>query len=199
MEPLLSFENGAFDRMNIFRTAESESVSQADRLEPELRRIDVTIHPDGVRASSYRLIDRRVKRRITYKRRFPKAFFVPGISQHFYVTGGPEWAGEVAASSVSYALHDKKEVYRRNGVCEYFVWRVEDRAIDWFVLRGGDYQQLEPGKDDIFRSEVFPGLWLDANALLAGNVAQVLRVLQDGLATGEHADFVASLAARAGE
>ena len=52
---------------------------------------------------------------------------------------------EVAASSVSYDLHEKREAYRRNGVREYIVWRVQDRAIDWFVLRGGAYEPLAPG------------------------------------------------------
>lgn len=111
-----------------------------------------------------------------------------------YIANGPEWVGEVAASSVSYDLHDKKEAYRRNGVREYLVWRVEDRAVDWFVLRGGSYERLKPGDYGIYRSEVFPGLWLDANALLAGNMRQVLDVLNTGLQTAEHADFLGRLA-----
>src|SRR5256714_11903768 len=43
-----------------------------------------------------------------------------------YVTGAPELVAEVAASSVSLDLHAKFHVYRRNGVKEYVVWRVED-------------------------------------------------------------------------
>lgn len=34
-------------------------------------------------------------------------------------------------------------------------------------------------------SQVFPGLWLDKSALLAGNLAKVLEVLQQGLSTTE--------------
>ena len=67
---------------------------------------------------------------------------------------------EVAASSASYDLHEKLNAYRRNGVREYIVWRVWDAAIDWLVLRGGRYEPL-PLSDGIFKSEVFPGLWLD--------------------------------------
>lgn len=111
-----------------------------------------------------------------------------------YIANGPEWVGEVAASSVSYDLHDKKEAYRRNGVREYVVWRVEDRAVDWFVLRGGGYERLKPGEDGICRSEIFPGLWLDADALLAGNMRQVLDVLNTGLQSAEHADFLGRFA-----
>jgi len=51
-----------------------------------------------------------------------------------YVAGGPEWAGEVAASSVSsvsYDLHDKKESYRRNGVREVSPSDWQPRARMW--------------------------------------------------------------------
>lgn len=106
-----------------------------------------------------------------------------------YIANGPEWVGEVAASSVSYDLHDKKEAYRRNGVREYLVWRVEDCAIDWFVLRGGSYEPLQPGDDGIYRSEIFPGLWLDAKALLAGDTRQVLEILNTGMRSKEHQAF----------
>ncbi len=112
-----------------------------------------------------------------------------------YVAGGPEWAGEITASSASYDLHDKKEAYRRNGVQEYVVWRVEDGAIDWFVLRGGRFDQLAPGDDGILRSEVFPGLWLDRAALLAGDMKRVLDVVQQGLQSAERAQFLGRLSA----
>jgi hypothetical protein len=102
-----------------------------------------------------------------------------------YVNGAPEFVAEVAASSVSIDLGDKMGAYRRNRVREYLVWRVYDRAIDWFVLRTGQYVALTPDADGLFKSEVFPGLWLDSSALLTGD-----------LATAEHAAFVAQLAAR---
>lgn len=57
------------------------------------------------------------------------------------------------------------------------VWRVLDRAVDWFFLRDGRYDRLEPGVDGVFHSEVFPGLWLDSSALTAGDSARVLEVL----------------------
>ena len=107
-----------------------------------------------------------------------------------YVALAPEWVGEVASTSASYDLHDKKEAYRRNGVREYVVWRVEESAIDWFVLRGGRYDRLEPGEGGVYRSEVFAGLWLDAAALLAGDMERVLAVLQQGVDSQQHVDFV---------
>ncbi|WP_083775332.1 Uma2 family endonuclease [Gloeothece citriformis] len=57
------------------------------------------------------------------------------IGEEGYVEGAPELIVEIAASSVSYDLHQKLKVYRRNGVQEYLVWRVEDAQLDWFRLR----------------------------------------------------------------
>jgi Uma2 family endonuclease len=110
-----------------------------------------------------------------------------------YVEGAPELVVEVAASSASYDLHDKLRAYRRNGVQEYVVWRVLDRALDWFVLREGTYARLEPDEAGVIRSEVFPGLWLLVPALLSGDMPAVLATLQQGLASPAHADFVASI------
>jgi Uma2 family endonuclease len=110
-----------------------------------------------------------------------------------YVTGAPDLVGEIASSSVSIDLGRKFNVYRRNGVREYVVWRVLDHAVDWFVLRGPDFVRLAPGSDGIHRSEVFPRLWLDATALVAGDLIRVHQVLQQGLASAEHATFVAKL------
>jgi hypothetical protein len=111
-----------------------------------------------------------------------------------YVTGGPELAGEVAASSRSIDRGAKLRAYRRNGVREYLLWRVEESAIDWFILRGEEYEELAPGADGIHRSEAFPGLWLDVAALLAADLPRVFAVVQAGLASPEHAAFVAKLA-----
>jgi Uma2 family endonuclease len=115
-----------------------------------------------------------------------------------YVEGAPELIAEVAASSVSYDLHDKLRAYQRNGVCEYLAWRVWDRAIDWFVLREGRYERLPLNSAGHYQSEVFPGLWLDPAALVGGDLAQVIAVLQQGLASPEHADFVRRLRTASG-
>lgn len=113
------------------------------------------------------------------------------------VAGAPELIAEMAASSTSYALYNKLNAYRRNGVREYIVWRVLDQAIDWFILREGAYERLAPDTNGIFESEVFPGLWLDPAALLQGDLATVMQVLRQGLASPEHAAFVARLQEKA--
>jgi Uma2 family endonuclease len=121
------------------------------------------------------------------------------LSSDDYIEGAPELVAEVSASTVSIDLNIKQRVYRRNSVQEYIVWRVLDRAIDWFILRQSQYDNLAPDAAGIFRSEVFPGLWLDAKAMIAGDLARVLQVLEQGIASPPHADFVAKLAkAKAG-
>ena len=115
-----------------------------------------------------------------------------------YVAGPPELIAEVSVSSVSIDLHDKLRAYQRNGVCEYLVWRVSDSAIDWFALRDGRFERLPPTEAGHYHSAVFPGLWLDPAALLRGDVVQVLAVLQQGIASPDHAAFVVRLQAASG-
>ena len=108
-----------------------------------------------------------------------------------YIASAPELITEVASSSASYDLHEKLHVYRRNGVREYVVWRVRDRAVDWFILREGRYERLPTSDDGTLRSEVFPGLWLDPAALIRQDRAAVARLVQQGVGSPEHATFVA--------
>ncbi|MCC7365678.1 MAG: Uma2 family endonuclease [Dehalococcoidia bacterium] len=89
-------------------------------------------------------------------------------------SGPPELVVEIAASSVSYDLHVKKNVYRRSGVQEYIAWRVFDEVIDWFRLRDGVYEELRPDAEGVIASEVFPGLRLDVAAMLRGDLRAVL-------------------------
>ncbi len=115
------------------------------------------------------------------------------ISADDYVEGAPELLAEIAASSASYDMHDKMDVYRRSGVQEYLVWRVYDEQIDWFALRDGVYIRLRPDESGAISSRVFPGLRLSLSALLMGNAAQVVAELQKGLGTAEHTAFVTRL------
>lgn len=74
-----------------------------------------------------------------------------------------------------------------------------EREIRWHVLIEGRYQRLSPDDDGLYRSRIFPGLWLDGRALLAGDLRRVLDRLQDGLDSAEHQQFVGQLAANAGK
>lgn len=115
------------------------------------------------------------------------------FSSDDFVEGAPELVAEIASSSVSYDLGAKLHAYRRNGVREYVVWRVLDQQVDWFVLVEGRYEPLASVADGILKSTVFPGLWLDPAAIVNGDLARALAVLEQGIATPEHAAFVAGL------
>jgi Uma2 family endonuclease len=112
-----------------------------------------------------------------------------------YLQGRPELVVEIASSSASYDLHDKKDVYGQFGALEYIVWRTRDRALDWFRLENNQYVRIELDAEGVIESRVFPGLRLAVPALLAGNLATVLAELQKGLASDAHRAFVERLQA----
>jgi len=109
------------------------------------------------------------------------------------VEGGPELVAEIAVSSAGYDLFEKKAVYQRNSVPEYIVWQVLDAKTQWFMLEDGQYITAKPSAEGVIRSRVFPGLWLNINALLAGDEATVERSLKKGLRSPEHREFVKRL------
>ncbi|MFM7449145.1 MAG: Uma2 family endonuclease [Leptolyngbyaceae cyanobacterium] len=118
------------------------------------------------------------------------------ISADDYIEGAPELIVEIAASSASYDLHDKLRAYRRNRVREYLVWLTQEQQFRWYVLQEGDYIQQQPNPQGILRSQVFPGLQLAVAALLAGDMQRVLAVLQEGIESEEHQNFLKRLMSR---
>ena len=115
------------------------------------------------------------------------------LSEDDYIEGAPELVAEIAASSAAIDLGDKKRAYCRNSVKEYIVWQVFDQKLEWFHLQEGKYVLLPVDQDGVIRSQVFPGLWLAVNDLLTGNMARVLAVMQQGLATTDYVNFVQQL------
>jgi Putative restriction endonuclease len=113
-----------------------------------------------------------------------------------YLRGVPELLAEIAWSSVSYDLHLKLDLYQAARIPEYLVILLHEHGIRWHVLEGDRYQLLSPDTDGIWRSRIFPGLWLDGQAFVAGNMQQVLARLDEGLASPEHQTFVAELVCR---
>ena len=115
------------------------------------------------------------------------------ISEDNYIEGAPELAVEVAASSASYDLHDKKRAYRRNGVQEYLVWQASSQSFIWFSLQAGEYVALTADGSGILRSQIFPGLWLNVDAFVTGNLSRVLETLREGIDSAAHQEFVRQL------
>ena len=114
-----------------------------------------------------------------------------------YVVGSPELVVEVADSSRVRDLGAKKLAYEKAGVLEYLFVGLKPKEVRWFVRQDGQFIAIEPGNDGLLRSEVFPGLWLDPRALFAEDDAALIAALERGLASPEHAAFVAELARRA--
>lgn len=109
------------------------------------------------------------------------------------IAGAPDLVVEVVSSSRSYDLHAKKDDYEKYGVVEYLALLIRERRAVWFVRENDRFVEHPPSADGIYRSPWFAGLWLDAKAILSGESTRVLDVLQAGLASPEHAAFVAKL------
>jgi len=103
------------------------------------------------------------------------------VREDDYVEGSPELVVEVSTSSAAYDLNQKKADYEQAAVQEYIVVLPHEREVRWFSLVNGQYQPINSGDDGVFKSEVFPGLWLDSQALFEGG--DLREALKDGLAT----------------
>jgi hypothetical protein len=99
-------------------------------------------------------------------------------------------------TSAAYDLHQKKALYLRHSFLDYVVLVVHERVVHWFALENGDYVELAADANGVLRSRAFPGLWLDATALLASDGAKLLATLREGLRSDEHAAFARTLCAR---
>jgi Uma2 family endonuclease len=108
-----------------------------------------------------------------------------------YVKGPPELLVEIAHSTRAMDLHQKRADYEAAGVLEYLVVCTEEREIRWLNLRTG--RPLQPDSEGVYRSKVFPGLWIAGPALLDLDSDRVEQVLRQGLADPSHAAFVRRL------
>lgn len=112
-----------------------------------------------------------------------------------YVAGAPELVAEIAATTVKRDLGVKFKVYRRAGVKEYLVWETKKKSIHCFVNSEGEF--LPATLDDgVFKSQAFPGLWIDVDALVADDLKRVRFTAEAGLTSKEHGEFVRMLAGR---
>jgi len=110
------------------------------------------------------------------------------------VTGPPEMVVEVANSTRSLEMHAKLWAYRESGVREYLVLCVEEREIHWSHFPSK--RELKPDKAGVWKSRVFPGLWVDGPALFDEDAAKLVETVRLGLASPQHAAFVRRLEAR---
>jgi Uma2 family endonuclease len=117
-------------------------------------------------------------------------------NQQGYIEGAPEFVAEIAVSSQGVDLNAKRRQYARYGVREYVVACVKEQQLRWFDLAAG--QELQPDANSVCRVHTFPGLWIDGKALFAHDYTGLMRTLNEGLATPEHAAFARELESRRG-
>lgn len=96
--------------------------------------------------------------------------------------GAPELAVEICVTSREVDFGPKLALYQRAGVREYITLETLIPRVEWRVLDGGSYRSLQPDNDGIYRSESFPGLWLNTKALWARDSAAVIATVQQGIA-----------------
>jgi Uma2 family endonuclease len=109
------------------------------------------------------------------------------------LVGAPEFVAEIASSSESYDLHEKRRDYERAGVQEYLVVAVREAQVYWWTRGPQGFVNLPPDPSGIIRSTFFGGLWLDTAALLRGDAARLHEVLAQGLASADHAQLLQRL------
>ncbi len=81
-----------------------------------------------------------------------------------YAAGAPEFLAEVCISSTAYDLHQKLQLYQESGVREYLAVLMREREVRWHQRTGGRFEVVPLPADGVYRSTIFPGLWLDAAA-----------------------------------
>jgi Uma2 family endonuclease len=111
-----------------------------------------------------------------------------------YLVGPPELVVEIAHSTVAIDMNAKREDYLAAGVQEYLVLCIEEQEIHWWHFPSK--RKLKPGKDGLWKSRVFPGLWVDGPALLRRDSQQLVATLQRGLASTDHVNFAQQLQQR---
>ena len=111
-----------------------------------------------------------------------------------FVSGSPELVTEISVSSASIDMNQKYDLYERMGVLEYVAILMYEQEIRWHRLASAGYKRIKPAAGNIWKSKVFPGLWLDGTAMLARDAARVLATLRKGMRSPEHAAFVRKLA-----
>lgn len=109
------------------------------------------------------------------------------------IVGGPEFVIEISNTTLDMDVHEKFEVYQRDGVLEFLIWQLQESRLELFRLVEGTFQRIAPDEAGILRSEVMPGLWLNVPAILADDKAAAAKTIRDGLNSAEHTEFVKRL------
>lgn len=114
------------------------------------------------------------------------------LNKKGYIEGAPELVAEIAYSRVSIDLHLKRHRYTQAGVVEYLVVCLKPEKIYWLNLQTG--KNFRPDFQGVYRSKVFPGLWIHGPGLLSNDDKITVETLQKGLDSLEHRKLAERLA-----
>jgi Uma2 family endonuclease len=131
--------------------------------------------------------------------RYPEEFQGKTRIVDGFIHGAPEFVLEIARTSRQIDLVKKKQDYERAGVPEYVVIALDPDQVDWHLLRADRLIQASPDSEGVFRSDTFPGLWLDPAALYAEDWNRLIETLDRGLRSSEHQEFVERLEGARGQ
>jgi Uma2 family endonuclease len=110
-----------------------------------------------------------------------------------YPVGAPELIIEVSHTTGSMDAGAKLKLYERSGVQEYLIVRPKSKQIAWRELAEHKYRDLSASVDGIFRSNVFPGLWLNPDALWKRDLNALSATVCNGITSSGHTSFVRQL------
>lgn len=111
------------------------------------------------------------------------------------IAGVPELVVEIANTSEAYDLGAKREAYEAAGVREYLVHAVRSKRFHAFRREGAALAAVSLD-DGVFVSRAFPGLRIDCDALLGGELAEAIATLEAGCGTKAHREFIDRLETR---
>ncbi len=97
-----------------------------------------------------------------------------------YIVGPPEMIVEIAGSSASYDFGEKRDVYEAAGVGEYLVFETIEGRLEWWRSVDGRFTAIQ-SENGIYKSSLFPGLWLDIDALRSGDASRMIQTLRHGM------------------
>ena len=99
-----------------------------------------------------------------------------------HMDGGPDIAVEVVSrDSRSRDYGEKRELYEAAGVMEYWIVDPLQRRVEFLRLQEGRYELVPLENNNLFRSQVIPGLWLNVDWLLAKPVPRAYSCLEQVL------------------
>jgi Uma2 family endonuclease len=99
--------------------------------------------------------------------------------QETYLEGPADLAVEIISpESIGRDRGEKFYEYEAGNVPEYWLIDPQKARAEFYQLRDGQYQQVPPDAESVYRSEVLPGFWLQVEWLWQDTLPKTLDVLR---------------------